>query len=130
MMKEIYLAGGCFWGTEKYLASLPGVEETQVGYANGRTRHPTYEQVCREHTGHAETVRVVFSPEKLPVEKLLQAFFESHDPTSLNRQGNDIGTQYRSAIFPTNDETHFCMCFQSYQSVNNMTSGLFQPPGP
>ncbi|MEA5013031.1 MAG: peptide-methionine (R)-S-oxide reductase MsrB [Candidatus Limiplasma sp.] len=98
-MKEIYLAGGCFWGTEKYLASLPGVLETQVGYANGRTRHPTYEQVCREGTGHAETVRVQFDPQALSLPFLLERFYEVIDPTSVNRQGGDRGEQYRTGIY-------------------------------
>lgn len=98
----IFLASGCFWGAEKLAWEL-GADTTAVGYMGGTTAEPTYVEVCTGLTGHAETVRVVFSPEKLPVEKLLQAFFESHDPTSLNRQGNDIGTQYRSAIFPTTE---------------------------
>ncbi|MDO4888515.1 MAG: peptide-methionine (S)-S-oxide reductase MsrA [Actinomycetaceae bacterium] len=96
----IYLASGCFWGAEKVAWEL-GADSTAVGYMGGFTPNPTYEEVCTGRTGHAEIVRVLYSPAKLATEQLLQAFFESHDPTSLNRQGGDIGTQYRSAIFPT-----------------------------
>lgn len=96
----IYLASGCFWGAEKVAWEL-GADSTCVGYMGGTTPNPTYREVCTGATGHTETVRVLFTPAKLPLAKLLQAFFESHDPTSLNRQGNDVGTQYRSAIFPT-----------------------------
>ncbi|MGJ9440452.1 MULTISPECIES: peptide-methionine (S)-S-oxide reductase MsrA [unclassified Actinotignum] len=98
----IYLASGCFWGAEK-LAWEAGALSTAVGYMGGTRPNPTYAEVCTGRTGHAETVRVVFDPRELPLEKLLQLFFESHDPTSLNRQGNDVGTQYRSAIFTTTD---------------------------
>ncbi len=96
----IYLASGCFWGAEKLAWEL-GADSTAVGYMGGFTPNPTYEEVCTGKTGQAETVRVLYTPAKLPTGKLLQAFFESHDPTSLNRQGGDVGTQYRSAIFTT-----------------------------
>ncbi len=99
MVSEIYLAGGCFWGSEKYLASLPGVAATQVGYANGNTQNPTYEQVCHENTGHAETVRVQYDPAILPLDFLLELYYESVDPLSHNRQGNDVGAQYRTGIY-------------------------------
>lgn len=99
----IYLASGCFWGAEKLAWEL-GADSTAVGYMGGFTPNPTYEEVCTGLTGHAETVRVLYTPDKLPTAKLLQAFFESHDPTSLNKQGGDIGTQYRSAIFTTTKE--------------------------
>ncbi|MCF2706729.1 peptide-methionine (S)-S-oxide reductase MsrA [Arcanobacterium haemolyticum] len=99
----IYLASGCFWGAEKLAWEL-GADSTAVGYMGGFTPNPTYEEVCTGKTGHAETVRVLVSPARLPLEQLLQAFFESHDPTSLNQQGGDIGTQYRSAIFTTTKE--------------------------
>ncbi len=99
--KEIYLAGGCFWGTEKYIGSIPGVLETQVGYANGRTENPTYQEVCHNGTGHAETVKAVYDPQKLPLPFLLDLFYDSIDPTSVNRQGGDRGTQYRTGVYYT-----------------------------
>jgi peptide methionine sulfoxide reductase msrA/msrB len=98
-MKEIYLAGGCFWGTEKYFASIPGVVKTQVGYANGRTENPSYEQVCRENTGHAETVHVTYDPASLSLSFLLEQFYQVIDPTSVNRQGHDRGEQYRTGVY-------------------------------
>lgn len=100
-MAEIYLAGGCFWGMEKYIASIRGVTQTQVGYANGKTENPTYEDVCHRDTGHAETVRVVYDPGKVPLSFLLSLYFEAIDPTSVNRQGGDSGTQYRTGIYYT-----------------------------
>jgi peptide methionine sulfoxide reductase msrA/msrB len=98
-MQEIYLAGGCFWGLEKYLASIRGVESTQVGYANGRTENPSYEEVCYNNTGHAETVRVVYDPRVVPLELLLELYYEAIDPVSINRQGPDMGGQYRTGIY-------------------------------
>lgn len=97
--REIYLAGGCFWGVEKYFKSIPGVIETDVGYANGRTKNPTYEEVCQQNTGHAECVRVVYDPNVLRLSKILDFYFVIIDPTSINRQGNDIGPQYRTGIY-------------------------------
>jgi peptide methionine sulfoxide reductase msrA/msrB len=97
-----YLAGGCFWGMQDILRKIPGVIETEVGYLGGTTSNPTYNDVKTGKTGHAETVKVLFLPEKLSFEKLLEDwFFRMHDPTTINRQGNDNGTQYRSAIFYT-----------------------------
>jgi peptide methionine sulfoxide reductase msrA/msrB len=93
------LAGGCFWGMEEILRGIPGVIETEVGYTGGTTPDATYDKVKAGRTGHAEAIRVVFDPERLSYEDLLGVFFRMHDPTTLNRQGNDIGTQYRSAIF-------------------------------
>lgn len=100
-MKEIYLAGGCFWGLEKYLSLIHGVASTEAGYANGKTLQPTYEQVCREGTDHAETVLVQYDPEQLSLGTLLDTFFSAIDPTSLNRQGGDVGRQYRTGIYYT-----------------------------
>ena len=97
----LYLAGGCFWGTEHYLKQIRGVINTQTGYANGNIDHPTYEQVCTRQTGFAEAVRVDYDPEQLPLTLLVQLYFRSIDPTALNRQGNDIGTQYRTGIYYT-----------------------------
>jgi len=103
MDKTIYLAGGCFWGTEKYLSLIKGVVFTEVGYANGNTVNPTYEDVCRKRTGHAETVKVTYNNEEISLTKLLNLFFASIDPTAVNRQGNDIGSQYRSGIYFTDE---------------------------
>lgn len=99
---EIYLAGGCFWGTEHYLKQIDGVLETQTGYANGHGKNPSYQEVCTDKTGFAEAVRVAYDPERLPLTLLLQLYFKSINPTSLNQQGNDVGTQYRTGIYYTN----------------------------
>lgn len=103
MSSEIYLAGGCFWGTEKYFSLIQGVENTQVGYANGKTLNPTYHEVCHDHTGHAETVKVVYRPQTIGLELLLELFYEAIDPTAVNRQGGDCGEQYRSGIYYIDD---------------------------
>ena len=102
--KEIYLAGGCFWGVQAYFDRLPGVLETEVGYANGLTENPTYEDVCYGNSGHAETVRIAYSPGKLELQTLLRHFFKIIDPVSENRQGNDVGVQYRTGIYCTTPE--------------------------
>jgi peptide-methionine (S)-S-oxide reductase len=99
-----YLAGGCFWGMQDLVRKLPGVIETRVGYTGGTTENPVYEQVKTGRTGHAEALKVVFDPSVLSYEKLLHFFFQMHDPTTKDRQGNDIGSQYRSAIFYLGEE--------------------------
>lgn len=102
--EEAIFAMGCFWGAERLFWQLPGVVFTAVGYAGGFTKNPTYEEVCSGMTGHAEVVRVVFEPSKVSYRELLRVFFEGHDPTQVMRQGNDVGTQYRSAIYTFTDE--------------------------
>lgn len=99
--KEIYLAGGCFWGTEELVRLINGVVSTEVGYANGNTENPSYDDVCYRNTGHAETVHIIYEPSVLSLELVLDLYFQSIDPTSLNRQGNDTGTQYRTGIYYT-----------------------------
>ena len=98
-MKEIYFAGGCFWGTEHYLKQIRGVVTTEVGYANGNGENPTYEEVYTDATGFVECVKVVYDPAILPLEKVVELYFHSIDPLSLNQQGNDIGTRYRTGIY-------------------------------
>ncbi|ERK08765.1 MAG: peptide-methionine (S)-S-oxide reductase MsrA [Pantoea sp.] len=98
------IAGGCFWCTEAVFKSLIGVESVESGYTGGTRANPTYEQVCSGATGHAEAIRIGFDPAQISFGDLLDVSFVTHDPTQLNRQGNDIGTQYRSAIFPANAE--------------------------
>lgn len=97
--KVIYLAGGCFWGTEKYLSGMKGIMKTDVGYANGNTENPTYEEVCYNNTGHAETVRVEYDPEVISLPFLLRLYYDVINPISVNKQGADTGTQYRTGIY-------------------------------
>lgn len=103
MKKEIYLAGGCFWGTEKYLNNIQGILSTEVGYANGNTENPTYEEVCYNNTGHAETVKVEYDDEKVVLPFILKLYYDVINPVSINRQGADIGVQYRTGIYFTED---------------------------
>jgi peptide methionine sulfoxide reductase msrA/msrB len=102
--KVIYLAGGCFWGTEKYLSQVKGIVNTEVGYANGNTENPTYEDVCYRKTGHAETVKVLYDPNIVSLEFILNLYYDVINPLTINRQGNDIGTQYRTGIYYTASE--------------------------
>ena len=102
-MKEIYLAGGCFWGTQKFFDQFDGIIETEVGYANGKSLNPTYEQVCREDTGHVETVRIQFDEQIISLKEILEKYFLTIDPLSVNRQGGDVGTQYRTGIYYEDD---------------------------
>ena len=103
-LRTIYLAGGCFWGLEKFMENITGVVETRVGYANGSKEKPTYKEVCTGRTGFAETVKVVYDPGVISLEALLIAFYNVIDPTSVNRQGPDVGSQYRSGIYYTDSE--------------------------
>ena len=103
-IETVYLAGGCYWGLEDLLSEIPGVVDTAVGFSGGHVKNVCYREVTTGTTGHAETVKVVFESDILTFKDLLIFFFKIHDPTILNQQGNDIGTQYRSAVFVTNNE--------------------------
>jgi peptide-methionine (S)-S-oxide reductase len=103
-LESVVVGLGCFWGEEKTFWELPGVWSTSVGYAGGITPNPTYEEVCTGRTGHAEVVRIIYDPEKLPFSRILEVFWENHDPTQGMRQGNDRGSQYRSIILTTTEE--------------------------
>jgi len=104
VQEQAILAGGCFWCTEAVFKDLTGVSAVESGYTGGHIEHPTYRQVCGGDTGHAEAIRVTFDPDVISYDDILDIFFATHDPTQLNRQGNDVGTQYRSAIFPASPE--------------------------
>jgi methionine-S-sulfoxide reductase len=102
-LETIYLGGGCFWCIEAVFQRLNGVISVESGYAGGYTKNPTYKEVCTGNTGHAEVVKVVYNPNEISLSEILEVFFSVHDPTTLNRQGNDVGTQYRSAIYFVNE---------------------------
>lgn len=103
-MKTIVLAGGCFWGMQELFRKLAGVTLTRVGYTGGHLKNPKYDDTYDSKSGHAEAIEITFDPAKVPLKRILRFFFQIHDPSTLNRQGNDRGTQYRSAIFYENDE--------------------------
>lgn len=115
--EEIVLGLGCFWGAERLFWEMPGVYVTAVGYAGGYTPNPTYEETCTGHTGHAEVVHVVFDPTEIGLPELLRAFWEAHDPTQGMQQGNDIGSQYRSVIYTT-DELQRPLVDKSWQEYD------------
>jgi peptide methionine sulfoxide reductase msrA/msrB len=104
MKKEIYLAGGCFWGTEQYLQHIKGILSTEVGYANGNTENPTYEEVCRHNTGHAEVVKVEYEDTVIGLPYILELYYDVINPVSINRQGGDVGSQYRTGIYYVNEQ--------------------------
>lgn len=122
-MDTIYLAGGCFWGVEKYFSLIPGVIATQTGYANGRTSNPTYEDVCRRQTGHAETVKIDYDPTVVTLPFLLEQYYAVIDPCAVNRQGNDVGAQYRTGIFYEKPEDASVV----EQSLNDLQTRLGRP---
>lgn len=104
MTKKATFGAGCFWGVEAAYRQVQGVVSTHVGYAGGQTENPSYKEVCTDRTGHAEVVEVTYDPERVPYDALLEVFWANHDPTQLNRQGPDVGSQYRSVIFVHDDE--------------------------
>ncbi len=108
-MEQAIMAGGCFWCTEAVFQDIVGVSAVESGYIGGAGADPTYKQVCSGNTGHAEAIRVTFDPDVLALADLLDIHFATHDPTQLNRQGNDVGTQYRSALFPANEDQRAAM---------------------
>lgn len=115
-MREIYLAGGCFWGLQAYFDLKKGIKETMVGYANGHTENPTYKDVCTNKTGYAETVHIKYDEHEISLEKVLELFWKVIDPTSLNKQGGDAGTQYRTGIYYT-DECDLDMINESVKNI-------------
>jgi peptide-methionine (S)-S-oxide reductase len=119
-MQTAVFGMGCFWGAERLFWQVPGVYSTAVGYAGGITPNPTYEEVCSGRTGHTEAVLVVYDPDKVSYDQLLKVFWENHDPTQGMRQGNDVGTQYRSTIYTTSDE-QYARALESRDLFQNVT---------
>ncbi len=124
-LESATLGGGCFWCTEAVYQQLHGVKSVVSGYCGGETPSPTYKQVCAGTTGHAEVIQITFDPAEIAYRDVLEVFFQTHDPTTLNRQGNDVGTQYRSVIFPHNDEQRR-VAGEVLQDLG--TSGVFSRP--
>ena len=122
-LQTITLGGGCFWCTEAVFDRVRGITDVESGYTNGHTVNPTYEQICQGDTGHAEVVRLTFDADEISLEEILEIFFHTHDPTTLNRQGNDVGTQYRSGIY-CEDE----MQLQQVQRWVGSVRPLFEQP--
>ena len=106
-VEQATFGAGCFWSVESFFREVPGVVDAVAGYAGGQTKSPTYRDVCTDRTGHAEVVQVTFNPEKVSYDQMLDIFFQNHDPTQLNRQGPDVGTQYRSVIFTHSPEQEY-----------------------
>jgi peptide-methionine (S)-S-oxide reductase len=123
-MKEIVFAGGCFWGVEEYFSRRPGVLSTKVGYANGSVKNPSYELVCSGTTQHAEAVYIEYDPYTLSLKKLLDAYWQIIDPTVLNRQGNDVGSQYRTGIYYVNPEDIDIIKESLYKEQNNYSDPI------
>ena len=118
MIKEIYFAGGCFWGVEKYFSLISGIIETEVGYANGHTENPSYEDICSDLTGHAEAIRIVYNDTLISLDDLLKKLYDIIDPTAINRQGPDIGSQYRTGVYYTNPEEQLIIAASLAQLQN------------
>ena len=125
MIEHAIFAAGCFWGVEEEFRKLPGVNATAVGYTGGTVANPTYRNVCSGRTGHAEAVKISFTPEQIGYRQLLEIFWQCHDPTTLNRQGPDVGSQYRSAIFYANESQQQAA---EESLIRQQTSGRYRQP--